>query len=126
MRMLGPINTGAATGGAGVATATVTTPTEIGGRIYGVYVRYNDSPPAGTTDVTIASHATNFPAITFLTLTNAATDGLFLPRMAVVTSAGAAFADSSIAEPMPIDGRLTVTIAGANDNDSVDVWVFLD
>lgn len=124
--MYGPINSGAAAGGAGSATANATSTTQLCGKIYGFYVRYNDSPPAGTTDVTIASAGTTMPAITYLTITNGATDGIRLPRLAVVDTAGAAFAAQSIAEPQPIDDYLKVTIAQANAADSVDVWVFME
>ena len=126
MRMVGPINSGAAVGGNGVATANYTSTLPMCGVVYGFYVRYNDSPPAGTTDVTIASAGTNMPAITYLTITNGATDGLFLVRKPVVDAANAAIASLSIAEAMPIDDYLKVTIAQANAADSADVWVFLE
>lgn len=126
MRIFGPFNSGVGAGGAGTATSNATTSTELCGKIYGIYIRYNDSPPAATTDVTIATAGVNYPAVTLLTLTNAATDGLFLPRKAVVDLAGAAFASQSIAEAVPVDDKIKVTIAQANDGDSIDIWLFLE
>ncbi len=48
LKYIGPINSGAAVGSNGSATASTTTQV-VSGRVIGVYVRYNDSPPAGTT-----------------------------------------------------------------------------
>lgn len=130
MRLYGPINSGAAAGSAGAATANSTTSTPIHGRPIGVYVRYNDSPPAGTTDVTVKTQGTSpaAPSLTFLTLTNAATDGYFYPRTIVHDLAGAAVTldgTNEAYEPVAIADKVTVTIAGADAADSVDVWLFV-
>lgn len=127
MKLIGPHNSGTAAGSAGSATANATTTVRISGFLQGVYVKYNDSPPAGTTDVTIATLGTSPapPAVTLLTLTNAATDGWFYPRVQVHSTAGAAATldgTRAMLVPAPIDDFLKVTIAQANASDSVDVW----
>ena len=119
----GPLNTGVAAGGAGVATANATSSHPLHGFIAGVYIRYNDSPPAGTTDVTIATAGNGSPAYTLLTLTNAATDGLFMVRDNPVDTAGASLATTW--ENIPIADNVKVTIAQANNSDSVDIWLLL-
>lgn len=126
MNLVGPINSGPAVGGDGVATASDTTAVYIIGRVQGIYVKYNDSPPAGTTDVTVATLGTSPTAPTYnlLAVVNAATDGWFYPRVQVHTVAGAAIAAEYT--PLIVYDRIKVTIAGANAADNVDVWILLD
>lgn len=121
--VFGPINTGAATGGAGAATANATTPGIITGRIMGVYVKYNDTPPAGTTDVTVATVGTRHPATTILALTNAATDTWKYPSIQQCDTAGSAVAGAY--QGILVSDQIKVTIAQANDNDNVDVWLII-
>ena len=131
MKLIGPINSGAAAGSAGSATANSTTAEPICGELYGVYIRYNDSPPA-TTDVTIATEAAGAapPAVTLLSLTDANTSGWFYPRIGVQTTAGAAmlFAAGGTAVPgkIPFADKVKVTIAQADAADSVDCWLLVD
>ena len=106
--------TGAA-GGAGIATANAASPI-ISGIIRAVHLAYTDSPPAGTTDVTIVEQH-NSPAMTVLSITNAATDGWFYPQTAAQTTAGAAITDSYA--PIVVNDNLLVTIAQANNGDGV-------
>jgi hypothetical protein len=127
MRLIGPLNSGTAAGSAGSATANATSSTIISGEISAVYVRYNDSPPAGTTDVTIAG--ANVPAAAILTLTDAATDGWFFPRAIAHDAAGAAVTfdgTNEIYVKIPVHDTIKVTIAGANAGDSADVWLMVD
>lgn len=105
-----------AAGGAGSATASANTSNVISGKVCAVYLQYTDSPPAGTTDVSI-EEAGQSPALPVLTVTNAATDGWFYPDVTTVNSDVA---------PVFVNDHLTVTIAGANDGDGVTatiVWV---
>jgi hypothetical protein len=101
------------------------------GRITAVYIKYNGSPPAGTTDVTIATLGTSPspPANTILTLTNAATDGWFYPRHQIHDEAGGGVTydgTNEVYEAPTIFDKVKVTIAGANDADSADVWLLLE
>lgn len=130
MKLIGPINSGAAAGNDGSATSTGTTTAPVVGRVYGVYVKYNHSPPAGTTDVTIATDGTSpaAPALTLLTITDAATSGWFYPRVQVhTTAAAAATYDGTrpLLEPAPVHDLIDVTIAQANALDNVDVWLLV-
>lgn len=109
----------AATGGAGVATANTTTDEKINGEIYAVYLLYVGSPPAGTTDVTIATVAA--PTVPLLTVTNAATDAWFYPMAQAQTNAAASITNQGRA--YVIDDQIKVTIAGANDADGVTATV---
>ena len=126
MKLLGPINTGVAAGGAGVATNNGTTTTKIEGLLIGVYVKYNDSPPAGTTDVVVKTVGTSpdAPTNTFLTLTNAATDGWFYPRINVHNTSGSA--QAAVWDYVPLYDFVNVAIAGANNSDSADVWLLVE
>lgn len=126
----GPHGSGTAAGSAGSATANTTSSNVILGRVLAAHVVYNDSPPAGTTDVTIATAGTTGgpPANTILTLTNAATDGWFYPRHQVhdATGAGVTYdGTNEVYEAPPIYDKVTITIAGANAGDSVTVWLLM-
>lgn len=127
------ISSGTAVGADGSATANSITTTPIFGEVYALYVKYNDDPPAGSTDVTVATAGTGsgaHPSVTILSLTNANTSGWFYPRIGVQTTAGAAmlYAAGGTAIPgeIPIADFIKVTIAQANAGDSVDVWLLVD
>lgn len=124
-RLAGPYNSGAAAGGAGVATANADTPVRLAGYVVGVYVKYNDSPPAGTTDVIIKTKGTSPepPSFTILTLTNGATDGWRWPRVLTQDVAGADITGNY--DWIYIDDFVNVKIDQANANDNVDVWLLL-
>lgn len=131
IQWFGPINTGAASGGAGAATANNTTTIPLRGKVHAVYIKYNDVPPAGTTDVTVATLGTSprVPAITLLSIANAATDVMKYPRVQVHGTDGAALTldGTRIAfDKIAVDDHIKVTIAQANDNDNVDVWIALE
>lgn len=127
MRVYGPINSGSASGGAGVATASATTVIPIVGFVTAIAVRYNDSPPA-TTDVTVAGAGTNHVALTLLTLTNANTNVVKNVRHAIHDDTGAVITfdgTNEVYDVPALSDFVTVTIAQANNADSVDVWLFL-
>lgn len=119
--MIGPINTPAATGGAGVAAATGYSSQPVSGIVAQVYIQYNDAPPA-TTDVGVKTKgaAGVLPSIPLITLSNANTDGVFTPKTPTYTPAGAL--DGGTAN-FVINDIIQVDIAGANDGDSVSVWL---
>jgi hypothetical protein len=123
MRAIGPLSSGVAVGGAGVATANATSLFPVQGKLAGLYIRYNDSPPAGTTDVTIKTAGEFTPSYNLLVLTNAATDGLFIPTVAQVDPAGAARTAYS---PAPVHDKINIKIDQANAGDSVDIWFFFE
>ena len=130
IKPFGPINSGAAVGGDGAATASATSNIRLTGEVLSVYVKYNHSPPAGTTDVIVSTQgaAPAPPAIAFLTLTDAATDGYFRPRAPLHSLAGVALTydgTEPIGTAVAIDDFITVTIDDANAADNVDVWLIL-
>ena len=106
--------TGAA-GGAGAATANATSSVIVTGVIRAVYLAYTDSPPAGTTDVTIAEVRT--PAMSILSIANAATDGWFFPMAQADFVSGADITNQGA--EIAVDDYVKVTIAQANDADGV-------
>lgn len=122
---IGPLNSGVTAGGAGVSTNNATGTTAITGELLGFYIRFNDSPPAGTTDTTIQLTGGVLPTRTVLTITNGATDGFYAVRQGAVSVANAAITDSNIEIPCVRD-YVKVTLAQANDGDSVDVWAVID
>jgi len=123
MSLVGPINSGLAAGGAGVATSNKTTDQIVRGRILAVYVKYLDSPPA-TTDVTVETAGVSaFPAQTILSLVNAATDVVRYPVVQNHDTSGVAVTGEFA--PVVIHDKVKVTIAQANDDDSVDVTLLI-
>ena len=125
MRLYGPLNSGAAAGSAGSATANADSSIRLIGRVVGIYVKYNDSPPAATTDVTIKAIGTSPapPTYNLLVLTNAATDGWFYPRVQVCDTAGSAIANEYT--PLVLHDYINLAIAQANAADNVDIWLLL-
>ena len=125
MALYGPLNSGAGAGGAGVATSNASSTVRLTGFVYAVYIAYNDSPPAATTDVTVATVGTSpaMPALTILTRSNSATDGVFFPRVQAVDNTASSI--SGVYEMYAIDDFVKVTIAQANNGDSADVWLYL-
>ena len=129
LRLLGPINSGVADGGSGVATANANSTIVLQGELLAIYLTYNDSPPAATTDVIISTQGTSpAPAsVTLLTITNAATDAAFYPRIPAQDATGTNVTydnSNEIYIPFPIFDLVNVKIQGANNDDSVDA-VFL-
>ncbi len=125
----GPINSGAAVGVDGSATANASSHA-VRGKVHAIAVKYNDAPPA-TTDVTIETGGVSprVPAITLLTLTNANTDTIKYPRVQVHDTAGVGLTlnGTQIAsDKIGIDDAVKVTIAQANAADNVDVWLCLE
>lgn len=120
-------STGEAAGSAGSATATGQS-VHVSGKILAVYVAYQDSPPAGTTDFTLSDESD--PASeAIVSLTDGATDQKLYPRRLVETNDGTDITydgTRKVYEPYIVHGRLEATIAQANSGDSVDVTVWLE
>ena len=125
LEAIGPINSGTTAGGAGTSTSNATSSIPVTGALIGFYIRYNDSPPAATTDVVISTSGGVLPNRTLYTISNAATDGFFSVQSTVVSSANAAITNSYDEIPL-IRDYLKVTVSQANDGDSVDVWAVID
>ncbi len=125
MSLIGPLSSGAAVGSAGSATANADSTVRVIGRLVGIYVQYIGSPPGATTDVVIKTVGTSPapPTYTFLTLTDAATDGWFYPQVQIHDTAGSAITDEST--PLLAHDLINVSIAGANAADSVNVWLLV-
>lgn len=87
-----------------------------------IYLTYLDSPPAGTTDVTLTGLTS--PAVTILTVANAATNGWFYPMAQAVNQANATITGMGI--PIAIDDYVVLTIAQANDADGVTATILWD
>jgi len=119
------INSGAAAGNDGSATANNTSGHIVVGEICSIGVTYGDSPP-GTTDVTIATAGNNGPALTLLTLTNANSDGWFHLRHKTDDESGADITydgSNEVYEKVCIADNIKVTIAQANSPDTAEVVV---
>lgn len=127
MKLVGPLITPAASGGAGAATGSYTTTSPVEGYVMAVYVKYEDSPPV-TTDVTVATLGTApyAPAITVLAVANGNTDGWRYPYViAHLNTDGSTIANTN-GWGVPIADYVKVTVAQANDNDYVKVWLLVD
>ena len=125
MNFVGPISSGVAVGGDGVATANADSAVSIHGLLYAIRVNYLDSPPA-TADVVIATKGTSPlpPAQALLTLANVQTDAWFYPRVQIDDDLGAA--QASLFDHFPLADFINVLIDQADAGDSVDVWLLLD
>lgn len=124
MAVYGPISTGACAGGAGASTATVDSGQIVRGFVVGIYLQYNDSPPAATTDVTVKTKGATgvLPSYNLLVMTNGATDGFYATQFETRKSTDGT-ASGQYAFPY-IEDKITITIAQANDNDSVTAWIY--
>lgn len=110
-------------GGAGSSTATANSSVPIEGEIVAIHLAYLDSPPAGTTDVTVAEAGPD-PKQTILAVANAATDGWFYPMAQAKNQAGTDI--SGMGRPIKTACNLSVTIAQANDGDGVTATIIWD
>ena len=125
IKQLGPFNSGAAVGENGVATINADSGIPVQGEIIGVYVKYNDNPPAGTTDVLITTKGSNAPAETVLAIADAATSGWFYPLSPVhLKTTGAAIANEY--RRLAVSDYLNIKIDQANAGDNIDVWVTVE
>jgi len=119
-------STGAAVGEVGAATATGYS-SFVHGEILAVHVNYQDSPPAGTTDVTLSDES-DPAAESIISLTDQATDIKVYPRRVLEQNDGTDLLYASGGEkvygPYVVHGRLKAVIAQANANDYVDVTVW--
>ena len=118
------VATGLTTGGAGSSTANATSAHAVVGKILAVILEYLGSPPAATTDVVVATAGVNQPAITLHTITNAATNNMFLVRHKVVDNAGANISYETtnakdVYDSPVIADFVKVTVSQANDADEV-------
>jgi len=124
--LVGPLNSGVAVGSDGAATANTNSTRVLKGVVRGVCIVYNDSPPAGTTDVTVATQGT-VPGVaeTIYYKESSATDGWFYPKTLFnLNTTGAEIA--SLYEFIAIYDYVNILIAGANAADSIDVWLLLE
>lgn len=125
MQLIGPINSGAAVGADGSATATGESTMTVVGLVYAVVVKYNDSPPAATCDVTVKTKGTspNAPTKNILAIANSATDAEYKPRSDYHSTAGvAAGANDAL---LAVHDKIQVVIAQANAGDNADVWLYV-
>jgi len=118
-----PITVSGSTGGAGVSTATTTTDKVIRGWITAIYLEYTGSPPAATTDVTIAEAIVDDPQ-TILTITNGATDGWYYPLHQAQDETGTDLFGTGM--PIIVADKIIATIAQANDDDGVIVTLIYE
>lgn len=125
--IIGPFQTSAAVGSAGSATGNVTSAHKITGRVVAVYLQYLDSPPGATADVTVLTQGSASgapPAQTILSVSNAATDGWFY----IVTAGhlNTSGASTGNVDGIPVDDYVVFTLAQANANDYIKVWMHLE
>ena len=129
INLVGPINSGLAVGGDGVATANNTSDHIISGRIIALDIKYNATPPGATTDVTIATAGNASPAVTITTITDSATAKRYYPRDTVHDKVGADLTYDGthlVSESIPINDNIKITIAGANADDNADVYLLME
>jgi len=123
--LAGPLSSGVAAGDDGSATNNATSTAVLSGVVRGVYIDYKDSPPAGTTDVTVATAGTNASAEIIHYKANSATSGWFYPKTLFnLNTTGAA--TTALYEFISIHDKVKITIAGADAADYVLVYILLE
>ena len=124
--LVGPLSSGAAAGSNGSATNNTDSTRVLTGIVRALCVVYNDSPPAATTNVTVATQGT-VPGVaeTIYYKADSATDGWFYPKTLFnLNTDGSAI--SSLYEFIAISDYVNIKIDSANAADSVDVWILLE
>lgn len=119
-------STGAASGGDGSATATAYSP-HLNGRVLKVYVAYNGDKPATT--VFTLSDESDPASEAIARLANNVTNTTLCPRRAIQDNAGNDVTfdgTNEIYVPFVVDGRLEATVAQTNDDDYVEVTVWME
>lgn len=106
-------------GTAGSATGSAKSTRAVEGRVLAVHLDYTTQP--GTADVTVATQSA--PALTILTVNNAATDGWFFPRQLMDGTDGADL--TGVYEPLLVSDHLLVSVAGG-DPGSVAATIMWD
>lgn len=108
--------------GTGDAGATVESPAIIEGVIKSIGIKYLLTPPAGSSDVVIATAGVgDQPVQTILTLTNAATDRTVYPRQDMHDDVGAV--EEADDTEFRISDKIVVTTDDMNDDDYVVVTI---
>lgn len=128
VQTVGPLNSGAAVGANGSATANASTTSIISGRVLAIMAKYS-AAVAATTDVVVATTGARHPVETLLTLTNNTADVTKYPRAAVHDPNGAAVnyaATFPIYDAFPVDDYVNVNIAQANAGDNVSVYLLIE
>ncbi len=118
------IDTGAAVGSNGVATANADK--KAWGKILAVGIVYLDSPPAGSTDVILSTPAQSnkHPVETILTKSNSSTNAWYYPRRVYDDNVGAIVSGEET--EFVASGILNAKIDQANADDSAIVTVVLE
>jgi hypothetical protein len=114
-------------GGAGASTADVITPTCVDGKIVLVQVDFHGGGAAGIvcTIKTQGNHAPSYNILTNTGNTNLAKT----PTVPMADQTGAAVTYDGthpLRLPVPVDDHIEVTLASANSNDLVDVYLLLE
>lgn len=123
--LVGPLTSGVAAGEDASATNNATSTAVLSGIVRAIHVEYKDSPPAATTNVTVATVGTDAPAETLYYKADSATDGWFYPKTLFnLNTDGAAI--SSQYEFMAIHDKVKITIDSANADDYVNVYILLE
>lgn len=102
----------------GSATGVGVSPTPLNGRLIAIHFNHG-ADGAATTDVTVATTAA--PVQTLLVKADSATDSWFCPVLAEYMEVSV-----SAYAPPPVDDYVTVTVAGANDDQTLDVTLLVE
>jgi hypothetical protein len=116
--------TATASGSAGSATGETTSSTEAIGKVLAVYV--DEGAAATTIDITLAMSGT--PNENILNLTDVTADAWYYPRKQVCENDGTALTydgTRKVCEPYVVHDTLKLSLAQANDGDSVTVYVYI-
>jgi hypothetical protein len=125
IQLVGPINTGIATGGDGSATSNQDSSVVISGVIVAIAVRPNFSYLSTSMDVSIKTKGTSAPELEILSISSLGGEGWYHVRPQAVDGQGGDIADL-YAVGVPVYDIINVKLEAANDDDTADVWFLVD
>lgn len=124
LQLIGPINTGVATGGDGSAASNADG-LNLAGTIVAVAVRPNFSYLSTEMDITIKTKGQSAPEVEILSLSGLTAEGWYHPRLPIQDGVGADIADM-YGVGIPVFDVVNVAIEAANDDDSADIWLLME
>ena len=125
---VGPITVNCS-GGAGSSTGSATSGTPVKGIIAGVLFNFHSSTAAASIVSTLATKGTLAPAYNLLVRTHSVSAGPFSPTFVSQDTTGANLTydgTHTVVADMAVDDFVTLSIAGANNADQVDVYILLE
>jgi hypothetical protein len=125
----GPFTVTCNSAGAGVSLGIVDTPAPIQGKVKLVLFDFHSSTAVGSIVTTLKTKGTLAPSYNILVRTNSVSAGPFQPTFVSQDTTGTDRTydgTRKIPAPIPVNDFLSMTVAGANSADQIDVYIMVD